>query len=98
MAAAREVLAEISLRLGAAEERLDAVEAQGTRVALTRARVRLEGLLGKLPIGEGPAGGTPLSHLEEADALAREHLGEAGLEGQIRRAIGDALSAAREEL
>ena len=39
---------------------------------------------------------TPLAHLEAADALAREHLGEAGLEGQIRRAVGEALSAARE--
>ena len=97
VAAAREVLVEISLRLGAAEERLGVAEAQGTRVALTRARVRLEGLLGELPLGGDPAEGSPLGHLEEADAFAREHLGEAGLEGQIRRAVGDALSAAREE-
>ena len=94
--AAREVLARISLRLGAAEERLGA-EATGTRVAIGRARVRIEGLLGELPIGEGLAEGSPLAHLEEADTLAREHLGEAGMEGQIRRAVGEALSAVREE-
>ena len=94
--AAREVLARISLHLGAAEERLGA-EATRTRVAIRRARVRIEGLLGELPIGEGPAEGSPLEHLEEADALAREHLGEAGMEGQIRRAVGEALSAVREE-
>ncbi len=97
MVAAREVLAEISLRLGAAEGRLGS-GAERTRVAIRRARVRIEGLLGDLPIGEGSPEGEPLVHLEEADALAREHLGEeAGLEGQIRRAVGDALSAAREE-
>lgn len=43
--AAREVLAEISLRLGAAEGRLGAAEAEGTRVAIRRARVRVEGLV-----------------------------------------------------
>ena len=66
-------------------------------MAIRRARVRLEGMLGEPPVGGGPAEGTPLSHLGEADALARGHLGEAGLEGQIRRAVDDALSAAREE-
>ncbi len=94
--AAREVLAQISLYLGAAEERLGA-GAQRTRVAIRRARVRIEGLLGELPIVEDPAEGAPLAHLEEADALARKHLGEAGMEGQIRRAVGEALSAVREE-
>ena len=94
--AAREVFSEIALRLGAAEERLGP-GAERTRVAIRRARVRVEGLLGEPPVGGGPAEGAPLEHLEEADALAREHLGEAGLEGQIRRAVDDALSAAREE-
>ena len=100
--AAREVLAEISLRLGAAEERLGA-EGERTRVAISRARVRLGGMLGEQPRRGGPnermhPGETPLEHLEAADALAREHLGTAGLEGQIRRAVGEALSAAREGL
>jgi hypothetical protein len=95
--AAREVLTELSLRLGAAEEHLGA-GARRTRVAARRARVRIEGLLGEPPVVESPAGEGPLAHLEAADALAREHLGEAGLEGQIRRAVGDALLAAREEL
>ena len=36
-------------------------------------------------------------HLEEADTLARGHLGDVGLEGQIRRAVGEALSAAGEQ-
>lgn len=93
--AAREVLAEISLRLGAAEGQIGP-GAQRTRVAIRRARVRVEGLLGEPPVGGSPAEGAPLAHLEAADALARGRLGEAGLEGQIRRAVGEALSAARE--
>ncbi len=95
--AAGEVLAEISLRLGAAEGRLGP-EAERTRVAIRRARVRIEGLVEDLPVGEGYPEGAPLAPLEEADALAERHLGEeAGLGGQIRRAVADALSAAREE-
>ena len=41
---------------------------------------------------------TPVEHLWEASALAEEHLGTAGLEGQVRWAIGEALSAADEEI
>ncbi len=96
--ASPEVLAEIYHHLEAAEGRLGPEEAEGTRVAIRRARVRVEGLLGGPPVGGDPAEGPPLAHLGEADALAREHLGGAGLEGQIRRAVGEALSAAREEL
>jgi len=94
--AAREVLAAIYRHLAAAEERLGP-GARRTRVAIRRARVRIEGLLGELPTGEGSPEGTPLAHLEEADALARGHLGDAGLEGQIQRAVGEALLAAGEE-
>lgn len=95
--AAREVLAAIYRHLAAAEERLGP-GARRTRVAIRRARVRVEGLLGEqLPTGEGSPEGTPLAHLEEAYALARGHLGDAGLDGQIQRAVGEALSAAGEE-
>jgi hypothetical protein len=61
--------------------------------------VRVEGLLRVVPTGtgEGSPEGKPLGHLKAADALAREHLDEAGIEGQIRRAVGEALSAVREE-
>lgn len=41
---------------------------------------------------------TPLEHLEEAVVLAEQHLGVAGLEGQTRRAVREALAAVREEL
>jgi hypothetical protein len=44
---------------------------------------------GEGPLGDGPTERAPLARLEEADAadaLAREHFDEAGLEGQIRRA------------
>ncbi|MBA2509925.1 MAG: hypothetical protein H0V28_00440 [Rubrobacteraceae bacterium] len=95
--ASPEVLAEIYHHLGAAEGRL-CPGVERTRVAIRQARVRLEGLLGEPPVGERTAEGEPLGHLEEADAIAGRHLGGAGLEGQIRRAVGDALSAAREEL
>ena len=47
--------------------------------------------------GEGSPEGKPLGHLKAADALAREHLDEAGIEEQIRRAVGEALSAVRDE-
>ena len=61
-------------------------------------RVRVEGLLREVPTGEGSPEVKPLGHLKAADALAREHLDEAaGIEGQIRRAVGEALSAVREE-
>ena len=96
--ARREVLAAISHHLAAAEGDID-TEAERTRVAIRRTQVRIEGLLGEPPRREGrPDEGPPFRHLEEADALAREHLGDAGLEGQIRRAVGEALSAAEEEL
>ncbi len=95
--ASREVLAEISEHLRSAEERIG--EGAGrTRVAIGRARVRIEGLLGELPPEGERSGLRPLEDLKEAEALAEEHLGSAGLEGQIRRAIGEALSAAEEEL
>ena len=54
-------------------------------------------MLREVPTGEGSPEGKPLGHLKAADALAREHLDEAGTEVQIRRAVGDALSAVREE-
>ena len=57
--AAREVLAEISLRLGAAEGQIGP-GAQRTRVAIRRARVRVEGLLGESrPSEEAPPRGRP---------------------------------------
>jgi hypothetical protein len=59
--------------------------------------VRLEGLLREVPTGEGSSERRPLGHPKAADALAREHLDEAGIEGQIRRAVGEALSAVRDE-
>ena len=83
-----------------------AQDAAGGRAALTslpRGRVCQEGAC------RGPAEGgshrnrrripegKPLGHLKAADALACEHLDEAGIEGQIRRAVGEAPSAVREE-
>ncbi len=68
--ASREILTELALRLGAAEERLD-VGAEKTRVAVRRARVRVEGLLGEPPVGGGLAGRTPLEHLDECCEVFR---------------------------
>ena len=47
--------------------------------------------------GEGSPEGKPLGHLKAAAALARELLDEADIEGQLRRAVGEALSAVQEE-
>jgi len=73
-------------------------EAQGARVAIRRARVRTEGLLGRSPSGEDVPEATPRAHPQAADALAEGHLGVAGLEGQFRRVIREPLSATTEEL
>jgi hypothetical protein len=95
--ASEEILVKISRHLRSVQERIGG-GAERTRVGITRAQVRIEGLLGRLPSkGERPER-TPLEHLEEAEALAEEHLGMAGLEGQIQRAIREAVAAAREEL
>ena len=62
--------------------------------------MRVEGLLREVPTGtgEGSPEGKPLGHLKAAAAaLARELLDEADIEGQIRRAVGEALSAVQEE-
>ena len=60
-------------------------------------RVPVEGLLREVPTVEGSPEVKPLGHLKAAAALAREHLDEAGIGGQIRRAVGEAPSAVREE-
>ena len=92
-----DTLARISRHLKAAQERIGG-GAQRTRVSVTRAQVRVEGLLGEHPLGGGSPEGPPLEHLEAAEVLAEEHLGHGGLEGQIRRAIREAVAAGREEL
>jgi len=79
-------------------------DAAGGRAAITslpRGRVCQEGAF------RGPAeGGSHRRRIlrkeaprapESGDALAREHLDEAGIDGQIRRAVGEALSAVRDE-
>jgi hypothetical protein len=96
--ASEEILAEISRHLRSAQERIGEEGAERTRVSITRAQVRIEGLLGALPLEGERSERTPLEHLEEAVVLAEEHLGMAGLEGQIRRAIREAVTAATEEL
>jgi hypothetical protein len=58
--ASEETLAKISRHLRSAEERLVA-EAARTKVSITRAQVRIEGLLGRLPLGGSAPGGRPLS-------------------------------------
>ncbi len=58
--AAREVLVGIYHHLGSAEERLGP-GAERTGVAIRRARVRVEGLLGEPPVGGGAAEGAPLN-------------------------------------
>jgi hypothetical protein len=93
-----EVLARISRHLRSAQERIGGEGAERTWVSITRAQVRIEGLLGTLPLEGERSERTTLEHLEEAGALAEGHLGAAGLEGQIRRAIREAVAAAREEL
>ena len=60
---------------------------------VTRAAVRVEGLLGGLPL-QGKDSKAPVEHLKRADALARRHLGAAGLEGQVRWEFREAVSAA----
>ena len=95
--ASEEALVEIARHLRSAVEGLPGA-ASRTEGHLTRSLARLEGLLGGLPVAGIEPARTPVEHLEEASALAEEHLGTAGLEGQIRWAIGEALSAVGEEI
>ncbi len=93
----QEILARISGHLRSANALLG-TRADNTAMNIERAQTRIEGLLGELPLkGEYPQR-TAVAHLEEANALAEEHLEVAGLTGQIRRAVREALSEAREEL
>lgn len=93
-----EALVEIAGHLRSAVEGLPGGAASRTEGHLTQALARLEGLLGGLPVAGIEPAGTPVEHLREASALAEGHLGPAGLEGQVRWAIGEALSATDEEL
>jgi hypothetical protein len=88
-----EILVKISGHLRAADELLGPRDVE-VGICVERAQVRIEGLLGTLPVrGERPRG-TAVEHLEEAVALAEEHLGFSGVGGQIRRAVEEALSEA----
>ena len=96
--ASEEALVEIARHLRSAVEGLPGA-ASRTEGHLTRSPARLEGLLGgALPVAGIEPARTPVEHLWEASALAEEHLGPAGLEGRVRWAIGEALSAAGEEI
>ncbi len=75
-------------------------QAAETRTSIRRAQERIEKVLGRVPLlmeGESPRR-KALEHLEEANALAKEHLEPAGRGRRIRSAIRETLSEARREL
>ena len=73
---------------------------QATRSRIDRAQGHIEKLLGRTPVlveGESPRQ-PARGHLEEARALAEEHLETSGREGRVRREIRAALQKAAKEL
>ena len=73
---------------------------RGTRSHIDRAQGHLEKLLGRTPVlveGESPRQ-SARGHLEEANALAAEHLETSGRGGRARREIRVALQKATKEL
>ncbi len=93
----KSMLVKISGHLLSAADRLE-VPAPRTQGQISRAQGSLERLLGALPLkGEYPPR-TPIEHLEEADALAQEHLGLTGPEADLAKSVRWALSEARKEL
>jgi hypothetical protein len=94
----KRMLVKISRHLLSATDRIE-VPARRTEGQISRAQGALEQLLGALPLkGEYPPR-TPLEHLEEANALAQEHLALTGPEADLAQSIRlRALSEARKEL
>lgn len=73
---------------------------RATRTHADRAQGHLEKLLGRTPVlieGESPRQ-SARDHLEEASALAAEHLETSGREGRVRREIRASLKKAAREL
>lgn len=54
-------------------------------------------MLGALPRSRPPPIKKPLDHLEEADALAKEHLGMSGAELDLAETVAEAARQARRE-
>ncbi len=93
----KSILVKISGHLLAASDRIE-VPARRTQEQISQAEGTLEQLLGTLPLkGEYPPR-KPIEHLEEADALAQEHLGLTGPEVELAQTIRQALAEARKEL
>lgn len=92
-----EALIGISAHLRSAEQGLPEEGSADVTMRIGRAQARVEGLLGELPLGAACPSRSPIGHLEEARDRAEERLGESGLEGQLRWAVGEALSAAGED-
>ncbi len=73
---------------------------RATRSHIDRAQGHIEKLLGRTPVlveGESPRQ-PAMGHLEEASALAEEHLEASGRGGRVRREIRVALQKATREL
>jgi hypothetical protein len=93
----KSMLVKISGHLLSAADRIEG-PAHRTQGQISRAQGTLEQLLGTLPLkGEYPPR-TPIEHLEEANALAQEHLDLTGPEGDLAQSVRRALSEARKEL
>ena len=95
--APKNILVKISAHLHSASDRID-TPARRTRKHINQAQRILGRMLGELPLkGEYPPK-RPIEHLEEADALAQEHLGLTGPEADLARQIRQTLATARKQL
>jgi hypothetical protein len=95
--APQNILTKISAHLHSASDRINTPASQ-TQEHISLAQGVLKRMLGELPLKGAYPPKKPIEHLEEADALAQEHLGLTGPEADLARQIRQTLSTAKKEL
>ncbi len=95
--APEEILLKIAAHLKGADEGFGHPYSGKSRAHVERAQDVLEEMLGALPRSRSPSMKKPLDHLEEANALAKEHLGTGGTELDLAEALAEAVRQARRE-
>lgn len=95
--APKEILLKIAAHLRGATDGFGHSYQGRSRPHVERAQDVLEEMLGVLPPGDSSPSKKPLDHLEEANALAKEHLGYSGTELDFSEAVSEAVRQARRE-
>lgn len=95
--APEEILIKIAAHLQSADEGFGHPYSGKSRTHVERAQDVLEEMLGTLPPNDFSPSKKSLEHLEDADALAKEHLGMSGTELDLAEAVAEAARQARWE-